>query len=97
MRRRDNEQSLKEVLNEVVRHYRKNEKYRQAEVQLAWEEVIGSSLFKKTRAIYLKDKCLVISIDSGTLKEELSFGKDKILKMMNENLGYEAVERVEIR
>jgi len=97
MRRRDNEQSLKDVLKQVVDLYRKDDKYRQAEVQIAWEEVIGTSIAKKTRSLYIRNKILTISLDSGVLKEELSFGREKIMKMMNENLGYHAVMKVEIK
>lgn len=97
MRRRDNEQSLKDVLQQVVNQYRKDDKYRQAEIQIAWEEVIGTPLAKKTRSLYIRNKILTISLDSGVLKEELSFGKEKIVKMMNDNLGYHAIEKVEIK
>lgn len=97
MKRDSNEQSLKQVLDHIVSHYRKNEKYRQAEIQLAWQEVIGSTLYNKTKSIFLKDKTLHIHLEMAVLKEELSFNKDQIIKAMNEDLGYHAIEDVVIK
>lgn len=96
MRRNDNEQSLKEVLQELVGHYRKNDKYVQAEVKMAWQELIGDTIFNKTKLVYLKRKVLYIHLESAVLKEELSFGKAKIIEEMNRELGYSAIVDLEI-
>ena len=96
MKRRDNEQTLKQVLQELVGHYRKNDKYVQAEVKLAWQELIGEPIYRKTKVIYLKNHTLYIHLESAVLKEELSYGKETLIVGMNRELGYDGVKRIEI-
>ena len=96
MKRRDNEQSLKQVLQELVGHYRKNDKYVQAEVKQAWQELIGEPIYRKTKVIYLKNETLYIHLESAVLKEELSYGKETLIAGMNRELDYDAVKRIEI-
>jgi hypothetical protein len=38
-----------------------------------------------------------VDIDSAALRQELSFGRDKILKMINQELGEQYLEEVIIR
>ena len=96
MKRKHNEQSLKDVLHELVGHYRKNDKYVQAEIKLAWQELIGDPIFNKTKLIYLKNETLSIYLESAVLKEEFSYGKETLKQGMNKALGYEAIKRIEI-
>jgi hypothetical protein len=44
--------------------------------------------------VQLQNKTLVISLSSSVLREELSYGKEKIMKMMNEEMGEELVKKI---
>jgi hypothetical protein len=45
----------------------------------------------------LSNKTLFISLSSAVLREELSYGKSKIIQMMNEALGKELITKIVLR
>jgi len=47
-----------------------------------------------TTSVKLQNKTLVIQLNSSVLREELSYGKDKIIKMMNEEIGEEIISKL---
>jgi hypothetical protein len=42
----------------------------------------------------LHGKTLVVNLKSSVLREELSYGKEKILKMMNDELGEPLISKI---
>jgi len=49
--------------------------------------MMGPGVSNHTSSVKLQNKTLIIQLNSSVLREELSYGKDKIIKMMNEELG----------
>ena len=50
----------------------------------------------RTKEVRLRKRTLVIRMDSGVMKEEFSYNKGKIADMLNEKLGVNAIDTVEI-
>ena len=44
----------------------------------------------------MRKKTLIIYVDSGVLKEEFSMAKSKIVAMVNEHLGKDAIDDIQI-
>ena len=57
---------------------------------------MGPSINKYTTQITVRRNKLFVTIESAPLKQELSFGKEKIKKMINEELGEEYIQDVVI-
>lgn len=49
------------------------------------------------RGVELKGSTLYVSLSSSVLREELSYGKDKIIAMLNEELRKEVVKTLVLR
>ena len=47
---------------------------------------MGPGVMNYTEKVTLKGQTLIVKLNSSALREELEYGKDKILKMMNESL-----------
>jgi len=58
----------------------------QFDVKDAWENVMGKGVMSYTESIRLKRNTLYVKLSSSALKEELNYGKEKIVKMLNESL-----------
>jgi predicted nucleic acid-binding Zn ribbon protein len=71
-------------------------RYQEMEVLRCYREVVGEVIWKKTRDSRLQGKTLVLRMDSGPLKQELSYQKTKLLDAINELMGEEHLERVEV-
>jgi threonine dehydrogenase-like Zn-dependent dehydrogenase len=59
-------------------------------------EVVGEVIWKRTRDSRLQGKTLVLRMDSGPLKQELSYQKTKLLDAINEMMGGESLEKIEV-
>ena len=97
----ENKESTKplgDVIDAFVKAQGIHTKLDEVEVVLAWKEVFGEVIDKKTRGIKLqKDGTLVAYLNSGPLKEEFNLNKDKIVQMINAHMKKKVVLRVRIQ
>ena len=66
-------------------------------VKDAWKNLMGNGVNTYTRNVVLKGDALYVELTSAVLREELSYGKEKIIKMINEELRREVVKTVVLR
>ena len=66
-------------------------------VRDAWKNLMGNGVNNYTTEIQLKGSTLYVALSSAVLREELSYGKDKIIKMINEELRKELVTNLVLR
>jgi predicted nucleic acid-binding Zn ribbon protein len=73
-----------------------SKKYNELEIIKCYHEVMGSMISKRTREVKLRDRTLVLKMDSGVLKEELNHNKRQIIQMINDKMGAPLIEEVEV-
>ena len=59
-----------------------------------WSNVIGKNVSHYTENIYIKDNTLFLKINSSVLKQELSYGKDKIIENFNKEVGSNEIKKI---
>jgi predicted nucleic acid-binding Zn ribbon protein len=89
-----NTSKIGEAIKEMLKSYRLEKKVTETELYQSWEALMGPSIYKHTQSIQLRDKVLVIRLDSSALRHELGFAKDKIVEKINEHVGYKFVDDV---
>lgn len=93
----DNEYNTKH-LSDVLKLFKDkkglNEGLNQIEVKRAWAEQMGPAIEKHTLKTHLKKHTLYVRLDSSVLREELSYGKTKIINNLNESLGHELIKKI---
>jgi predicted nucleic acid-binding Zn ribbon protein len=92
--RRSNDQKLGEVIKELLKAYRLEDKLHEVQLIHSWENVVGKMIAKHTKDLYIKKRTLFVILDSPALKNELSYSKTKILNSLNEQVGLEVIEEV---
>ena len=60
----------------------------------AWDHVAGGMIAKHTRNIRLRHGQLRIRVDSAPLKQELSYQKEGLIKLLNDRLGRVVVKEI---
>ncbi|MFQ5446927.1 MAG: DUF721 domain-containing protein [Saprospiraceae bacterium] len=93
----ENEQSLKDVLRDMVDSFKWKEKLNETKIRQIWMSRMGTTINQFTKDIKLRQDKLFITLDSAPLKQELSYEKEKIREMMNAELGGEYVKKVVVR
>jgi hypothetical protein len=96
-KRLQSESSISDVLKEFIQENKLQSGMDGIDVQAAWKSLMGNGVNSYTREVTLKGKTLYVSLTSSVLREELQFGKQKIITMINEELRKEVVTDVILR
>ena len=87
MAKRENETyKIKDLMSNMLQENKLQEGIDQFDVKDAWENVMGKGVMSYTESIKLKKNTLYVKLSSSALKEELNYGKEKIVQMLNESL-----------
>ncbi|MAW94573.1 MULTISPECIES: DUF721 domain-containing protein [unclassified Leeuwenhoekiella] len=89
--------SLKDVLGAFVEKNKLQKGIDKVDVAEAWREVMGPAISKYTTQVKLDGDRLMVQLSSSVLREELSYGKEKIRTNLNEQLGREIIKKVVLR
>jgi predicted nucleic acid-binding Zn ribbon protein len=92
-----NEQTLKEVLEEFMKSLHVSDKFEEIQIKESWENIMGKMISRHTVSIFLKDKKLYITLDSAALRQELTYAKKKMIKLLNKEMGKAIVEDIVFR
>ena len=68
----------------------------QLTVKDAWKEVMGNGVMSYTDSIHLNKSTLIVKLTSSALREELSYGKEKIVTMLNEFLKSNLIKTIKL-
>ena len=96
MNRKYTDNPLKDIITDILRRNGWEHRYLEMEVLRCYREVVGEVIWKKTRESRLNGKTLILKMDSGPLKQELSYQKTKLMDGINELLGGNEVEKIEV-
>jgi len=96
MSKRGELKNLSKIIEDVFsqRHFRIG--IDNIKVQEAWVKTMGKNIQKYTYKVYYKKGILYVKLKSSVLKEELTFEKVKIIKLINKELGKEYIKDMEL-
>ncbi len=89
--------SLSDVLKEFVSTNKLQEGLDKVEIKDAWKNLMGNGVNSYTTSVQLKRDTLYVQLSSSVLREELSYGKEKIIAMLNEALGKELIKSLVLK
>ena len=98
MSKRHNEHlKISHVIKEFVEINKLQTGLDKVNVREAWEQMMGNGVNHYTTAVKLERDTLYVQLSSSVLREELSYGKEKIISMLNEALGKEVIKKLILR
>lgn len=98
MKRNFESKSLKNVIGNIIDSSNKlNSGLNNIKVQKLWSEVMGKNVNSYTNEIVLKKNTLYVNLSSSVLRQELSFGKQKIVDLLNKELGKTVIKKIVLR
>jgi len=98
MAKRNNEHiSISDALKEFVETNKLEKGLNKVNVVDAWANLMGNGVNNYTTSVNLERETLYVQLSSSVLREELSYGKQKIINMINEELGKEIIKKLVLR
>ena len=89
--------SIGEALNLLLEQSRWKPKVMELRMRQEWGEIVGKTISKYTRNIYLQDQVLTIYTDVAPLKQELLLGKDQLIVRINEYFQEKVIREIVIK
>ena len=89
-----NNSEIKNLLNIFLKKNKLERGLLDLEVKKVWHELMENGVSNYTSDVSLKNKTLYIKLTSPALKEELSYGKEKLIKLINERFEKKIVEKI---
>lgn len=96
-KRNNDNQSIQDLLKEFVSTNNLESGLDKVNVREAWTNLMGNGVNNYTTAIELKRETLYVKLSSSVLREELSYGKEKIIAMLNEAIGKQVITNLVLR
>jgi flagellar biosynthesis/type III secretory pathway protein FliH len=87
---------LADLLKIVIKENHLEKGLNQVKLHDLWHEIMGQGVVNYTEKIQLQGETLIIHLTSSVLREELSYGKEKIAQMLNEALGENLIKKVRL-
>ena len=89
-----NEQTIKEVIQELLDAYRLSDGLQETRLVHSWDKVAGEYVARNTESAYIKNKVLFIKLKSPALKNELSYAKTKLIESLNKAVNQEVIQEI---
>jgi len=84
--------AISDILKEFIKEGKLKQGLEAIEVRQAWENLMGKGVNAYTKEIILKKNTLYLWFSSSVLREELLYQKQKIIEMLNQEIGEPIVE-----
>jgi len=88
---------IKSILNNIIDNSSLKVGLNNVKIQSLWKKIMGSNINSYTSDITLKKRTLYVKLSSSVLREELSYGKEKIIKIINEEFGEVIIDKIVLR
>lgn len=88
---------IRDILKEFVNANKLQTGLDKVDVRDAWKKMMGNGVNNYTTDVKLDKDVLYVSLSSSVLREELSYGKQKIIDMLNEDIGKQLIDKLVLR
>lgn len=94
MKRKDNQQSLGEAIRNMIVDLGMEEKIFSVQTEEIFAEMMGNYIMKYVENFSVRKQVLYVKIKSPELRNELQYGKSKIIDHVNEQIGKDYLKDV---
>lgn len=95
--RRQNEESMGEVIKRMFGELNLEEGYRKNQVKGLVKDLLGPGLHKYVTRIGMREGVLHITVEESVVRSELSYARENLRNHINEALGEEYVKEVVVK
>lgn len=97
MKRNNENISIGDALKDFVSKNKLQTGLDKVNVRDVWNQQMGPAIEKYTTALKLEGSTLFVQLSSSVLREELGYGKEKIIRNLNEALGKDLINKLVLR
>ena len=95
--KRTNSQPLKEALQDYIKALKMAPKLKEVRLVGSWERVVGKTINRATRDIYIKERKLFVTLNSSVVRNELFNIRELLVKRLNEEVGGDVIDDISLK
>ncbi len=88
--------AIKDLMPDVLKENKLQKGIDLMMIKEAWAKEMGSGVVSYTHEIHFKNGVLIVKLNSSVLREELSYGKEKIVGMLNKKLNKALIKKMKL-
>jgi len=97
MARASDDLPLKKIVKNLFKDKKLETKYIETKIPTIWEAAVGKYIAERTVKMFVKNRTLYVYMNSGPLKQEMTFNREKLITLVNEKLDSNHIKSIEIR
>lgn len=94
MMNKSNERPLGEIIREVLKHHRLDNKLCETRIRFQWTRLMGPHIDRYTDKVTMQGTQLTIYLRSSVLRNELGFAREEIMEKLNKALGERMIQDI---
>jgi len=92
--RKKNTQKIDEVIHEYLKALKIDDKLKEVHLIRSWEDVVGKTIARSTKDIYIKNRKLFVVLNSSVIRNELFMLREGLKKALNDKVGEVIIDEV---
>jgi len=92
--RKNNTQKIEDVVNEYLKSLNIDGKLKEVRLIRTWDEVVGKTIARSTRELFIKDRKLFVKLNSSIVRNELFMLRDGLKKALNDRAGEIIIDEI---
>ncbi len=92
--RKNNTQKIDDIVNEYLKALNIDGKLKEVRLIRSWDEVVGKTIARSTREIFIKDRKLFVKLNSSIIRNELFMLRDGLKKALNDRAGEILIDEI---
>ncbi|MFC2152803.1 DUF721 domain-containing protein [Bacteroidota bacterium] len=92
--RKKNTQKIDVVIKEYLKALKIDDKIKEVQLIKSWDEVVGKTIARSTNDIYIKNRKLIVKLNSSVIRNELFMLRDGLKKALNDKAGEEIIDDI---
>jgi len=95
--KRQNTAILKDVIDELIRKEGLEEGLLRSRLYDLWDDMLGVTVAKNTRNKYVKDRKLIVELNSSVVRSQLFIMRQEIVDQLNKQLGKALIDELVLK
>lgn len=95
--RKSQTQNIAQIISTILKSNGLEDKLAETRLIQSWEEILGKSVGRLTKSMYVKNRILFVSLSSSVVRNELMLIKKDLLIRLNEKAGKCIIDDIILR
>lgn len=92
--KKDSTLHISQAIQDLLKTQHLKPKFDEASVIVSWERIVGKSIARRTRKIYIRNKVLFVELHSPSLKHDLGYHKTHMLELFRKEFGEGVISEI---